>query len=113
MTYKTVLFDLDGGDGDENLGYITGIHDGISAGFRYFDCKGVKKIGVTVRGYCGGEFRVKTAWDGETLATVKVISANIWQEFQSDIAIPDGVHAIYLEYKGGGDPQLKSFTLYC
>ncbi len=103
----------DGGDGDENLGYITGIHDGISAGFRYFDCKGVKKIGVTIRGYCGGEFRVKTAWDGETLATVKVISANIWQEFQSDISIPDGVHAIYLEYKGGGNPQLKSFTLYC
>ena len=102
----------DGGDGDENEGYSTGIYDGITAGFRYFDCKGIKEIGVTVRGYCGGEFNIKTAWDGKVLATVKVISANIWQEFKSPIDIPDGVNGIYLEYKGGGNPQLKSFTLY-
>ncbi len=102
----------DGGDGDENVGYLTNIFDSVTAGFKYFDCRGIHKVGVTVRGYCGGEFIVKTAWDGDPLGSIKVISANIWTEFKSDITIPDGVHAIYLEYKGGGNPQLKSFTLY-
>lgn len=102
----------DGGDGDENDGYITGIYDGITVGFKYFDCRGVKEIGVTIRGYCGGEFRVKNAWDGETLAVINVISANIWQTFKAPISLNDGVNTIYLEYRGSGNPQLKSFTLF-
>ena len=43
----------EGRDGDENPGYISNMEDGAVAGFRYFDCKGVKKIRVKVRGCFG------------------------------------------------------------
>ena len=32
----------DGEDGDENAGYIENMKDGATAGFKYFDCKGIK-----------------------------------------------------------------------
>ena len=34
----------DGGDGDENPGYIFNLHDNATAGFKYFDFKDTKKI---------------------------------------------------------------------
>ena len=98
----------DGRDGDENDGYIAGIRDGISVGFRYFDFKGIKSVTVSVRGYMHGEFRVRTSWDGPVLGAVKVESANIWQDFSAAVPLPDGVSALYLEYSGSGDPQLRA-----
>ena len=41
------------------------MHDSATAGFKYFDCKGVKRVKIKVRGYCRGHFEVKTAWDGK------------------------------------------------
>lgn len=101
----------DGGDGDKNDGYLTNVFDSVTAGFKYFDCKSISGFSVTVRGYCHGEFIIKTAWNGESYGKVSVESANIWQKFTAPAAIPDGVNAIYLEYRGGGNPQLKSFEL--
>lgn len=101
----------DGGDGDENEGYLANIFDSVTAGFKYFDCKNVKRVAVTVRGYMHGEFEVKTSWDGEPLGKIAVEGVNIWQTFSSPIEIPDGVNAVYLTYRGGGNPHLKSFTL--
>ena len=98
----------DGRDGDENDGYIAGIRDGISVGFRYFDFKGIKSVTVSVRGYMHGEFRVRTSWNGPVLGAVKVESANIWQDFSAAVPLPDGVSALYLEYAGSGDPQLRA-----
>lgn len=110
--YKAPKVVQEGKDGDENVGYIADMTEGCTAGFKYFDCKDVKKISVTVRGYAYGSFEVRTKWDGEVLATVKIKdSSNVWETYSSDIALPDGVNAIYLTYVGGGTAMLKSFTL--
>lgn len=101
----------DGRDGDEEIGYIANMKDSATAGFKYFKCKGVKKVGIKVRGYCDGEFEVKTAWDGEPLGSIKVNFSNIWKEYWADIVIPDGVQALYFTYKGNGSASLASFTL--
>ena len=101
----------DGRDGDEEPAYIANFGDGCVAGFKYFDCKGIKKITVTIRGYAYGSIEVKTKWDGEALASIKLDSSNVWESYSSDISIPDGVNAIYLCYKGGGSAMVKSFTL--
>ncbi len=101
----------DGRDGDEEIGYIANMKESATAGFKYFDCKGITRVGVKVRGYCHGHFEVKTAWDGEVLGTIPVVSANIWTEFWSDIPIPDGVHALYFTYRGTGSASLGSFIL--
>ena len=101
----------DGGDGDERPGFIANMRDGANAGFKYFDCKGVKRVSIRVRGYCKGEFHVKTAWDGPSLGSIPVVFSNIWKEYSAEIAIPDGVHALYFEYRGEGGASLASFQL--
>ena len=101
----------DGGDGDERPGFIANMRDGANAGFKYFDCRGVTRVSIRVRGYCKGEFHVKTAWDGPSLGSIPVVFSNIWKEYSAEIAIPDGVHALYFEYRGEGGASLASFKL--
>lgn len=101
----------DGKDGEEENGYIVNIHDTATIGFKYFDCRDVKEISVTVRAYCNGVFEVRTAPDGEILSGLPVISSNVWEEYTAPISIEDGVHALYFTYRGTGNPQLKCFAL--
>lgn len=101
----------DGRDGDQEDGYIQNMRDGATAGFKYFDCRGVTRVSIKVRGYCRGAFEVKTSWDGEPLGTIPVDFSNIWQEYTADISIPDGVQALYFTYRGTGSAALKSFAL--
>lgn len=102
----------DGKDGDEEVGYISNMSAGCTAGFKFFDCKGISRISVTTRGYAfGGSFEVRTKWDGDVLATIRIDATNVWEKFSADAAIPDGVNEIYLTYCGGGNAMLKSFTL--
>ncbi|WP_342477656.1 family 43 glycosylhydrolase [Paenibacillus sp. FSL H7-0350] len=101
----------DGRDGEEEVGYIANMTESATAGFKYFDCKGVSRVSIKVRGYCHGEFQVKTAWDGPALASIPVGFTNVWKEYAADVAIPDGVQALYFTYTGGGGAQFASFTL--
>ncbi|MBQ8799527.1 MAG: family 43 glycosylhydrolase [Lachnospiraceae bacterium] len=101
----------DGRDGDENPGYIGNMTNSATAGFKYFDCKGVKRFAVNTRGYGNGTFEVKTAWDGEVLGSVTLEYTNVWERYEGEANIPDGVNAIYLTYRGGGNVSLKSFEL--
>ena len=102
----------DGRDGDEEQGYIINMGNSATCGFKYFDMKGVCEIGLTVRGYCYGKYQIKTAWDGEVLAEIPLQSYNVWHEFRTPVAIPDGVHSLYFTYEGPGAAMLKGFTLY-
>ena len=101
----------DGRDGDEEPGYIGNIQDSATAGFKYFDCRDVKEIQIKVRGYADGVFEVRTAWDGEPLASIRVQYSNVWEEYSAPVNLPDGKQAIYLTYRGGGNASLLSFAL--
>lgn len=108
----------DGADGDKCTGYVGNLTNDTTIGFKYFDCRGVKRVGVKTRGYNNGVFEVKTAWDGPALAAIPVASSNVWAESSVAVEIPDGRQALYLRYLGkgaesqglGGD--LKSILLY-
>ena len=101
----------DGRDDDEEQGYIADITDSTVIGFKYFDCKGIKKVSIKTRGYGKGVFELRTSLEGEALGVIAVESANIWTEFSAAIAVPDGINALYFMYKGGGKPSLASFAL--
>ena len=101
----------DGRDGDEEPGYIANMTESAVCGFKYFDCRGVTRVGIRVRGYAFGYFAVKTAWDGPELGRIPVRYTSLWTDYAEDIAIPDGVQAIYLAFHGQGSAQLASFTL--
>ena len=99
----------DGKDGDEFEGHIANIHDGTTIGFKYFDFEDVKKITLPIRGYgWGGKIQVKTEKYGEALCEINLHNTNIWFDYTSDIALPGGVHSLYLTYTGGGSVMLKS-----
>jgi hypothetical protein len=85
--------------------------ESATAGFKYFDCKGIRNVKIKVRGYCSGEFEVKTSWDGTVLGKIPVEFSNIWKEYSADITIPDGIQALYFTYKGMGSASLASFSL--
>ena len=102
----------DGRDGDECLGYVCNLRDGATAGFKYFDCRGVKAVSVATRCYAKGCIAVKTAWDGEVLCRIPVEYTNIWVTGTAPVNLPDGVHALYFTFEGEGAVSLKSFTLH-
>ncbi|MGN0386200.1 MAG: alpha-N-arabinofuranosidase, partial [Lachnospiraceae bacterium] len=101
----------EGRDGDENPGYITHITDDTTIGFKYFDCKGVKEIEISTRGYASGYFEVKTAVNGPVFAVLKMEFSTIWETYRNTCPIPDGVNALYFTYKGDGVAEFKSFRL--
>ena len=99
----------DGRDGDEEPGYVGNMTNSATAGFKYFECKGVKGIRVTCRGYAGGTMELRTTWDGPVLGSVPIPYTNVWEPQDIVAKIPDGVQSIYLTYTGGGNVSLKSF----
>ena len=101
----------DGRDGDEELGYVANIQHGATIGFKYFDMKEVKKIRITTRGYAAGNFEVRTKWDGEVLATLEIGYTNVWETYEADIHMPEGIQSLYLTFQGDGNTSLKSFEL--
>lgn len=101
----------DGRDGDKEIGYIANITDSSVFGYKYFECDHVRRFAVTTRGYADGAFEIRTSWDGEVLGSVKLHYTNIWNRYEAEAVIPDGVQAIYLTYRGQGTAQLKSFEL--
>ena len=101
----------DGRDGDEEVGYIANITDSTTIGFKYFDCHDIREISIWIRGYAEGTFEVKTAWDGEVLATLEVQYTNVWEKYTAPVTIPDGIQALYLTYRGNGNAALRSFEL--
>lgn len=103
----------DGRDGDEEIGYIGNIQDTATVGFKYFDMKHVGKIRITTRGYFDGIVEVRVKWDGEVLAKLPIVYTNVWETYEADIAMPEGIQALYLTFRGQGNAGLKSFELIC
>ncbi|HSK68218.1 MAG TPA: family 43 glycosylhydrolase [Candidatus Limnocylindria bacterium] len=99
----------DGSDRDPGESYIGDIRDGTTAGFKHFDCRGVRGVRIRTRAYMDGVFEVKTSWDGEALARIPVRNSNVWAAGEADVRIPDGTHSLYLTYRGTGEHiQLRS-----
>ena len=101
----------DGKDGDEVDGYVGNIQDTATAGFKYFDMQDVQKITISVRGYAKGVFQVRTTWDGEVLAEIPVDYTNVWEDYSAPVTVDNGVHALYLTFRGQGNAMLRSFEL--
>lgn len=101
----------EGRDGDKEPAYLAAIQNHTTVGFKYFEMNGINQISIDVRGYIKGVFEVKTEWDGKVLAEIPVEYTNVWEHYSAPIAMPDGVQALYLTFKGEGKGQLKGFYL--
>ena len=102
----------DAPDGQEGFAHIANLRDGATAGFKYFDCQGVRRISLKTRGN-EGVYQVRTRWDGAVIGEIPVGYSNEWKTFQTDVSVPDGVQALYFTYRGAGISSLAFFTLEC
>ena len=98
-------------EGGHGIGYIANMRSSATAGFRYFNCRGIRKVSIRTKGYANGQMELRTAWDGEVIGTFPIGYANVWHDTEADITIPDGVQSLYFTFTGQGHLQFAGFTL--
>ena len=104
--------DLGAETAEQESAYIRNMTPGVTAGFKYFCCKNVKRISVKTRGMCyGGGLQVSLEPEGEILGTVPAGGGNEWRWSSADICVPDGVHALYFQMSGYGSLSFAAFCL--
>lgn len=91
--------------------YIANMKNGSTAGFKYFDIQGLKRMTVQVSGSGRGEMQVKTALDGKVLARIPVCAGAQKAWFSGVCQIPDGIHALYFRFEGEGSVNFHGFEL--
>ena len=92
------------GNGDQ---YIVNFCNGAMAGFKYFDIKGLKRIGVTVCGKAEGVMQVKCEPFGAAVAEIEIHPSADERTFYGDYKGDDGVKALYFTFLGKG--KIKKF----
>ena len=64
-------------------------------------------------GYARGRFTVSTSIGGRSAGEIPIGYFNVWADGESEVDIPDGVHALYFTFEGEGALQFSSFRLIC
>ena len=95
----------------EPVAYIANMRSSATAGFRYFDCRGLKSVTVRTKGYARGTMEIRTAWDGDVVGSVPVGYANVWHDEKAEVTVPDGLTSLYFTFVGEGHLQFAGFTL--
>ena len=95
---------------DEKYAYVNNFKNGNVMGFKYFDCKGVKKMSVRYHGYGTGRLVLRTRLDGDECGSFPIEYANGWKRVTADVNIPDGIRSIYFFYEGVGQIAVAAFT---
>lgn len=101
----------DGWDGDTNEGFVGNMIDSGTAGYKYFELDGVKKIVVTTRGYAFGKLELRTEFRGQVIAEIPLRYSTVWKDFEADVTLPEGADKLYFTYRGNGRIAMKGFTL--
>lgn len=102
LSDKYPVITQDGADGDIAPAYITNMMNGATAGFKSFDFKGVKKIGLHTLGYGNGVMEYRLSPDGPVVGTAQPGYENDWSYHEGEVNIPDGIHNLYITYNGDG-----------
>lgn len=102
-------------DGTEEnaIHYIANIKDQTIAGYKYFECSGLKEIEVCIRG--DGEGALSVLLDSENGVQAGKIAVHgtggNWAAISIMVDIQDGVHGLFFLYTGENAIDFKEFTL--
>lgn len=106
------IFQLTADREEDSEHCIANVFDGVVAGFKYFDCKDVKKIAVEARSYGSGKLSITL--DSENAEPVGEISFagadDGFALYETEVNIPDGIHCLFFGFSGEGKIDFKSFT---
>lgn len=94
--------------------YIANITAHTIIGFKYFKFDyGIRKIFLCIRGHAEGRIEIHSDGNnGEIIGEKRItISTGQWTEIEALIAMPKGVHGLFIHYYGEGYLEFNSFTL--
>ncbi len=95
---------------DENDRFIAEICDGTLLGYKYFAFENVDTISVRYRGEANGVLEVFTEMDGEKVGEITIVPSEAWKSVAAAVSIADGVHPLYLVFRGTGILDLREIT---
>ena len=106
-------FTQSGEDREENGDqYIANMTDGSVAGFKYFQFEGTIKIQLMTRGSRKGKVEIRTALDGSVIGQIPVEPSEKWHlSSVENVAVPEGISALYFTYIGEGYMDFNRFEL--
>lgn len=93
------------GDGDQ---HIANFCNGAMAGFKYFNIKNLRRIGVTVRGNAEGIMYVRNEPFGAVVAEIAIHPTASDKTFYGEYGGDDGKKALYFTFEGKG--KIDKFT---
>lgn len=101
------------GEGPTADVFVAELKKGTVVGFRFFDCRNVRRMSVTTRGWASGKVEIRLdSPTGALAGTIATKRTNVWTTFEGDVSIPDGVHELYFVFDCScmcGLPQFRSF----
>lgn len=110
---KNPFIKRDGEDGDETTdSYISGMKNGYTAGFKYFDFSGGRyELSVTLRGG-GGKLTVALEEDEkDTIGSLTLSKSPQWYQCSVFCTIPRGRKALFFTYHGNHSMEMLHFTI--
>ena len=95
---------------DGTVRFVGEICDNTLIGYKYFDFRQVKKIRLKAALEEAGEgtFFIRLTEDGEPVGEVNLQSEEI-KDYETEVKIPEGVHALYFFYSGNARARLFEF----
>ena len=88
----------------------TDIHTGTMMGYKYFEFKDVKKIGINYQSGArtpNGIVYIKTDLDGAPIGEIKVSDQANWTWALANVTEKDGTYPVYFIYEGEGTIEIK------
>lgn len=104
-------FTQDEPDGQIGNQYIQNLRDGAVAGYKYFCFADAQRICVTVRGSGSGTLLVYSKTPEEPAARIALSPSPHWQSLDAKLHMPNGVHPLYVSFKGTGSIDFSEFEL--
>ncbi len=79
-------------------------------GYKYFEFRNLRRLGVVYRTEGTGRFLFSTEEGGRVISEVSITPSPQWKRVSAAALLPDGIKALYIEYRGKGRTDLKEIT---
>ena len=104
----------DGEDGDVNaVQYLTGMKNGYTAGYKYFNFQSEKGL-LEIKARCSGYGILRIATDEDctnVIASIEVKPSVHWESLGGRYRVSKGKQALFFKYFGNGTMEILQFDL--
>lgn len=90
---------------------VSGIVDGTTVGYKYFDLLANTRLTMKIRGSAAGTLAVRSEENGSVMGTVPVEAGDTWHEATVTFANKAGKSALFLTFRGSGILEMLELTL--